>query len=598
MMPRVPARPWASWPVRISLAWVATLQALFVLATVGAILASRPWATTYGGASISAAIADLGAGAGMLIASLVLRAAGRPGRVVVLSALTGLSWLAADWIGWQGSPALIRTLAMLAAGWVPALVLDLVDSYGRRHVAFGSPRRLVAAGYVATGIVLVAGVLFRDPRSALNCWANCTDDVLLLVALPSAGPAISMVEAAIGGAIGILVVGTGGHRLVRGSPVSRHVHLSVLAPAIAVGLTIVAQGAALVTNPRQGPEIPLFAALFFVRAMAIAALAAGLVVSVVDGRRRRLELTRLADELEEAASAQPVGGRLRRTLGDPTLEVAWWLPTIGRFVDDNGRPTPAPRRTPGREVATITRDGVIVAVMMLDQATAGAVDLERELGPAVRLGLDNERLRVEGLAQLEELRASRARIVASGDAERERLERNLHDGAQQRLLAVLHEITTAQASVDDRASIHSKLGGLLGEAAGLTRDLMAELRRVADGIHPSILVERGLQPALHAFADTARIPVEVATSAFPRPSRDLEEAAYGFVVGAVNQAVAHGASSVSVRLTHLEPSVSVVITVEGPAIGSSEHLDDRVGAARGRLLVDGNTLTAEFPCAS
>ena len=124
--------------------------------------------------------------------------------------------------------------------------------------------------------------------------------------------------------------------------------------------------------------------------------------------------------------------------------MAYWLPGSRRYVDHSGRPVD-PHASGARSVTPIVRNGEPVALVIHDQALSAALDLEREIGTAARLAVDNERLRAEVLAQLEDLRASRARIVEAGDAARRRIERDLHDGAQQRLLALSYELRLARA---------------------------------------------------------------------------------------------------------------------------------------------------------
>src|SRR5438445_10459604 len=146
---------------------------------------------------------------------------------------------------------------------------------------------------------------------------------------------------------------------------------------------------------------------------------------------------------------------------------------------------------------------------MLDVVShsASVPELTSHIGPAVRLGLENERLQAEALHQLEELRASQARIVETGDDERRRLERDLHDGAQQRLLALSYDLRLARAAAeaDGDAAIASLLAGATDE----TLRALVELRELAHGIYPAILTEAGLSAALATPADTAALPVQI-----------------------------------------------------------------------------------------
>jgi len=246
--------------------------------------------------------------------------------------------------------------------------------------------------------------------------------------------------------------------------------------------------------------------VFWVRAIALTGLAVGLAWTVVRRRRQRLAVARLVDEL---AGAPPLGSlrtALADTFGDVDLEVVFWLPRDHRYVDASGRPAD-PRTDRRRATTTISRRGEPVAVVVHDHALSVGEDLERQIGSAARLAIDNERLRAEVLAQLEDLRSSRGRIVATADSARRRLERDLHDGAQQRLLAVTYELTLAGAESTSRGD--EKLAALLTHAVEDARTALAELRELAHGIFPAILDEAGLGAALWTLADRAPVPVEI-----------------------------------------------------------------------------------------
>jgi signal transduction histidine kinase len=151
----------------------------------------------------------------------------------------------------------------------------------------------------------------------------------------------------------------------------------------------------------------------------------------------------VAASLDEAPAPGSLQSALAEALRDPGLQIAYWLPGAQSYIDASGRAVPEPSSGPGRAVTCLTRNGRTIAAV----SHSGAVpSIESQIGPAIRLGLENERLQAELLAQLEELRASRARIVETADTERRELERNLHDGAQQRLLALSYEIRLAHAT--------------------------------------------------------------------------------------------------------------------------------------------------------
>jgi len=246
-------------------------------------------------------------------------------------------------------------------------------------------------------------------------------------------------------------------------------------------------------------------------------------------------------------------------------------------------------------VTPIVRDGRPVAMVTHDASLVDGSGLEREIGSAARLAVENERLQAEVLAQLEDLRASRMRIVESGDAERRRLERNLHDGAQQRLLALSYDLRLARAAAE--ADGDTALTGLLASAVEQAQGAVDELRDLAHGIYPAILGEAGLGPALATLADEAPLPVELEVAP-KRYGAPIETAAYVTVAEAIADAARRRATSISVVVARAGDQLVVAVEDDGkPHESSLLHLADRIGALGGMLEVGSTTLRAEIPCA-
>jgi signal transduction histidine kinase len=245
-------------------------------------------------------------------------------------------------------------------------------------------------------------------------------------------------------------------------------------------------------------------------------------------------------------------------------------------------------------VTYLTRDGRRIAAV-----THGGTGpaLESHLGPAIVLGLENERLQAELLVQLDELRASRARIVETADAERRRLERDLHDGAQQRLLALSYDIRLARASAEDAGDATARMA--LATAADETQGALEELRNLAHGIYPAVLAEAGIVPALATLADTAPLPVEILHADARRFPAPAEAAAYFTVTEAVADAADRGAGRATVTVVHEDGRLVVTVEDDGAVRGASlAALSDRVGALGGSLLIQPTVCRAEIPCAS
>src|SRR6266511_3429319 len=288
-------------------------------------------------------------------------------------------------------------------------------------------------------------------------------------------------------------------------------------------------------------------------------------------RVQRRAVARIATSLGQAPPPGSLQAALARAVGDPELKIAYWLPDSQCHVDANGQPIAEPH-------------------------TAALPDLEREIGAAVRLALENERLQAEALAQLDQLQASRVRIVETGDAERRRLERDLHDGAQQRLLALSYDIRLARTNAQadgDRPTM-----SLLTEATGQAQAALGELRELAHGIYPAILAEAGLAAALATLADAAPLPVEILAGADGRYPAAVETAAYLLVAEALDDAAGRGASHAAVSVVQDGGGLVVMVDDDGSdRTAAMVQLADRVGALDGRLAIEPTRLRAELPCA-
>jgi signal transduction histidine kinase len=304
-------------------------------------------------------------------------------------------------------------------------------------------------------------------------------------------------------------------------------------------------------------------------------------------------VARIATSLGQAPPPGSLQAALAKAVGDPELQIAYWLPDSGHYVDANGRPVAEPVAGPRRAVTALVRDGRRIAVV---SHTAALPDLERELGAAVRLALENERLQAEALAQLDQLRSSRVRIVETGDTERRRLERDLHDGAQQRLLALSYDLRLARTNAE--ADGDAQTGSLLTEATDLAHAALGELRELAHGIYPAILAEAGLTPALATLADAAPLPVEIRDPIEGRYPAAVETAAYLLVAEALDDAASRDASHAALSLVQDGERLVVTVDDDGSHRTSAMfQLADRVGALDGSLTVEPTRLRAELPCA-
>ena len=549
--------------------------------------------TTYAGGSGLTATLTVAAGLVLVGAGLVTSFSRPAWRIGDLAVLAGLVWFAPVWVGWDEGPPLVRSLGMLAAGFVFPLLLHLVLAYPSGQLRGAVTRALVAAVYLEAALVALGQAFFRHPFFDPNCWANCTDNRFLVRSLPGLARGIEVADRRFTAAAAVALAVACAWRLLRDSGPARRALLPVALPAILLAVTIIAHTIALQRTPLEQPSDPTFGVVFVTGCVAVILLAAGLVWAAARTRVQRRAVAQIATSLGQAPPPGSLEAALAKAVGDPDLRIAYWLPDSQRHVDANGRPVAQPVAGPGRAVTTLVRDGRRIAVVA---HTAALPDLERELGAAVRLALENERLQAEALAQLDQLRTSRVRIVETGDAERRQLERDLHDGAQQRLLALSYDLRLARTQAE--ADGDAPTGSLLTEATGQAQAALDELRELAHGIYPAILTEAGLAAALATAADAAPLPVEIQDADEGRYPAAVETAAYLLVTEALQDAAVRDASHAVVSVAR--DGGRLVVTVEDDGTdrtSSMVQLADRVGALEGTLAAEPTRLRAELPCA-
>jgi signal transduction histidine kinase len=329
------------------------------------------------------------------------------------------------------------------------------------------------------------------------------------------------------------------------------------------------------------------------------ALSAGLLW----GGAGRGAVADLVVELERTPPGS-VRAALARALGDPSLELALWLPERAAYVDAKGRPLTLPPNASDRAVTVLGPAEAPVAALVHDPALLERPALLTAAGAAARFALENERLQAELRLQLAEVHASRARIVEAGEEERRRLERDLHDGAQQRLLSLGLALQLARSELGPRPN---GAATLLGEAEAELAAALEELRALAQGIHPAVLTEHGLGPALRTLAARSPLPVEIRHVPDERLPAPVEAAAYFVVSEALANVAKHAhASAAFVSIARRGDSLEVEVQDDGvggaePRAGSGlAGLADRVHTLEGRLTIEsklghGTCLRANIP---
>jgi signal transduction histidine kinase len=323
--------------------------------------------------------------------------------------------------------------------------------------------------------------------------------------------------------------------------------------------------------------------------------------------RRRLDRSAVADlvlAIPQPPTVPAVRDALRVAMADPALDVYVWLPDQSAFTDGTGIVTGDPRADGRmrREVTDVRGDRL--AIVLTDSDLNRRPDVVDAAVRAAALSLENARMHAELLAQLQELEQSRTRIVEAGLDQRRRVERDLHDGAQQRLLALAATIGRARNAAADPAT-----RALLEQARDELRQALKELRDLARGIHPAVLEQVGLAAAIETVAEAAPLPVRVLVET-DRLDPAVASTAYFVVCEALTNTVKHAAATrAEVTVRHHGGELRVTVTDDGgggaatPAGGGLAGLTDRVAALGGRLRLDspvgaGTRLTVELPCAS
>ena len=336
-----------------------------------------------------------------------------------------------------------------------------------------------------------------------------------------------------------------------------------------------------------------------------ASLAFAFLIGLGRTRLARSAVAELVVELGNTPGPGELHTALARALRDPSLRIAYWLSDAERYVDADGTPVDLPGEGSETSVTVVRRDERTIAALLHDPALREEEQLVESVCAAAALALENERLQAELRAHLEELTASRTRIVEAAQAERRRIERDLHDGTQQRLVSVAMTLGLADARLS--ADPESAQRVLRDARAGLSQAL-EDLRELSHGIHPGILTERGLGPALDELTTSSHLPVELTVSLPERLPDRVETAAYFFVSEALTNVAKYArATDVQVRVERVDDRAVIRVADDGAggadlSRGSGlRGLRDRVEALGGRFSLtslpgNGTVVAAEIPC--
>ena len=486
-----------------------------------------------------------------------------------------------------------------------AFIAHAVLAYPTGRLAHRAERAFVVLAYGVGLAFPLAALFFYDPAS--SCFFDCggahAHSVVSVLASDEAASTARIAYRVVAfGLLGVAFVVLVARKLLATGSAGRRLLAPLLVASAAAGIRAVSEAALTFANYSETAR----RALFWWQIAAQVAIPLALLVGLLRGRLARAAVADVLPALGRARPAE-VAQLLASALGDRTLDVAFWVPEEHGYVDEGGRPVVLPARGDGRAVTEIVHDGEPVAALVHDPALNDEPELVEDVAAAAHLALENARLQAELQAQLVAVRESRARIVAAADEERRRIERDLHDGAQQRLLALGLALASAERGLAglDR----EELRRVLEEAVSGLREAGEELRELAHGLHPTILTEQGLAAALSRLADRASVPTELDLRLGESLPVQLEATIYYVVCEALANVEKHArASHVRVRVMRERDGVVAEVTDDGiggadPVGSGLRGLRDRVEANGGRITVSGEggagtRVLVELPCES
>lgn len=585
------------------------LRTSVVALTVGCLVAAAlPPAVRGDPLPVMSLAYELGVGVLFVLAGLLGWARRPDSSIGGLLTVAGLAWLMARVLLWAGTNAAVFSLGLVLVLAPIAFVAHLAVAFPSGRLALRLERLIVVGSYV----VILAGVPFLDFSDCQECPRN-------LLAIDGAGGFGRLLHVTVMVST-LVVIAAFSVVLVFHWRQGTRARRRVLAPVLPTALLYAAVSAAQLMA-ELGAPLGLGREWAWVERVTIAAIPVAFLAGLLRSHLARSGVGQLVVELGERTPGDQLSTAVARALGDPTVEIAYWSPERSNYRDGQDRALVLPTDDGSRAVTVIERAGQRIGALVHDVALRDEPALVDAVCAAAGLAIENERLHHEVLARLEDVRASRTRILEAADAERHRIERNIHDGAQQRLVTVMLALTMARNRLANepaalRASERETVGpgldpcidSLLAEAADDLAGALKELRELARGIHPPILIEEGLAAALESLAERSPVPVEVSAPALNRLSPPVEAAAYYVVSESLaNVAKYARASAVQVNVCAYEEGLRIEVIDDG--VGGAtlrggsglEGLADRVAALDGRIVVEsipgqGTRITAELPC--
>jgi signal transduction histidine kinase len=533
--------------------------------------------------SVARAALELSAGWALLVVGAVAltRGATRFGGLLIAACFV---WFVVDW----NNPGTRWTLPFTIGLALSAATAPVVAHAG---LAYPTGRLRWLGDYVGLLTAYVGGLVLLGIAPALvydgtaNGCDDCSHNLLLVHSSSRLYNWLNHVGVDAGLGWSLALIALLGLRLVRAKAATRRVVWPVVAAAATFQGLVAWDFAHSVTRGSLGVD-STDRKLWLGEAVALIALALGVAWHWVRIRRTRAAVARLVVELFESPPPGGLRAVLAEALGDPSLELAYSL-RDGRLVDARGLPI-----TLDRELTPLLRGQRQLGLL---GHRAGLL-VDREVVAAAGLAFENAHLRAEAYARLEDLRASRARVVAAGDAERRRLERDLHDGAQQGLVALSLAVRHARSRLDARADPAG--AARLDKAHATLGEALEDLRRLAHGIFPAVLTDEGLLAALETLADETGVAIDSSSLPDERLEQTIENAAYYTVVEIFRRA---DSTQLQIEATRRNGMLILDLEADG-VIDDAGSLEDRLGAFDGTLTIAAEPgrirIRAEIPCES
>jgi signal transduction histidine kinase len=495
-------------------------------------------------------------------------------------AAAGVAWFGSGLSASDGD--VLYTIGIALDALFPAVLGHLLVAFPTGRLRTRAERLVAFGAYFTVTVLQLPSLLFEEPGEPRNLLIVEGDQPLsdVLDAMQFAVAFVLVV------ASWVIIV-----RRERARPGDRAWRPVLWTAGVAAAAFLLANGFDAAGAPSDALDV--------ISQALVATIPFGFLVGLLRSRLAQGEaVAELIARVGEAPGEGALRAALADALGDPSVALAYWLPESERYVDALGHPV----AVSGAGWTEVEVGGRRVAAIAHDPALDEEPQLVRAAGAAAALALENQRLEAQLRARIEELRASRARLVEAGDAERRRLERDLHDGAQSRLVALALKLKLARMKAD------GEVAELLDESSAELQASLDELRVLARGLHPVVLTDRGLNAAVRILAARAPVPVDVLALPPERLPPPIELAVY-FVVAEALTNVAKYAQATSATVAVRREPASVVVEIADDGVGGADvsagsglrGLADRVGVFDGRIELaspegGGTMLRAEMPC--